>query len=380
MRLWASNPGNRSQRRRSLLSLKAGLAAGAATPANLTAAQSGRRLASDGDDDSSASGAPLRLFQDPYLQAAVAAAAAAEAKAAAAAAEAGPEPDKADALSADPVAAALAAEQEAAELNPLQLDAMLLAAARYGSMALAAEIADGEYDPAWLEEFASNVEGGGGGDEGGDEGGERAPAQAVPGSLDYYLYGDSRAVDSGADYSEWWGGEGSRAGEMEATGQAVLGQWPWGGKRGLCALACISLLHPLEVGCSLAGGAPATPCQHAASPAPALLAPCLRRRVPQERPHPHGLAVSACCCWRHPNHGQRRLLLLWLLLLCLSRAMPCTPQGPCVSCLSVPRGAVMGVCSVSAVGDGWIELERPLPWDMREQWAVRRRRRPGSAC
>ncbi|EFN53338.1 hypothetical protein CHLNCDRAFT_137066 [Chlorella variabilis] len=201
VRLWASNPGNRSQRRRSLLSLKAGLAAGAATPANLTAAQSGRRLASDGDDDSSASGAPLRLFQDPYLQAAVAAAAAAEAKAAAAAAEAGPEPDKADALSADPVAAALAAEQEAAELNPLQLDAMLLAAARYGSMALAAEIADGEYDPAWLEEFASNVEGGGGGDEGGDEGGERAPAQAVPGSLDYYLYGDSRAVDSGADYN-----------------------------------------------------------------------------------------------------------------------------------------------------------------------------------
>lgn len=192
--------------RRSLLSLEAGLRAGAAVAANSStaadaaarfSAATGRRLTQQAQAFST--DIPVRLFQDPYLQAAVAAAANAETAAAQQTADEGPEPDRADALSVDPVATALAAEQQAAALNPLQLDPALLAAARYSTMALATEIAEGAYDPAWLEQFTSGGSSGGGG---GGEGGEKAPALAVPGSLDYYLYGDNPAVDSGANYSE----------------------------------------------------------------------------------------------------------------------------------------------------------------------------------
>ena len=222
VRLWVRKPGNQTIKRRSLLSQ-------AGTPPNSTAAttaaaapapnkptrtvpdstyeiagrrllQQQRRLNQDGPEAAAAPTIPLLLFSDPYLQAAAAAAAVAETAAAEAAYAAGPEPDKADALGTDP-AQAEAEEQEA--LNPLQLEPMLLAAARYGSMALATEIAAGEYDPALLlEQFgapgnSSTSSSGGDGD--GSDG--KAPALAVPGSLDYYLYGDNKLVDSGQDYS-----------------------------------------------------------------------------------------------------------------------------------------------------------------------------------
>ena len=202
VRLWNSDPGNRSRPRRSLLELQHPDQPLATQPGAGSA--TGRRLRGAGAPP------PLRLFRDAYLQAAVAAAAAAEMAAAEAAAAAGLEPDKADALAAaDPVAAQLAAEREAEALNPLQLDAMLLAAARYGSLAMAAEIAAGDFDPAWLDEFAGDEgTGAGAGNASSNDG--RAPALAVEGSLDFYLYGDNCAVDSGTDYSERWGGGPAR--------------------------------------------------------------------------------------------------------------------------------------------------------------------------
>jgi hypothetical protein len=222
VRLWVRKPGNQTIKRRSLLS-QTGATANSTVNTAATAAlqkftqtvpdstyeiagrsllqQQGpaRRLKQDMSDTVAAPTIPLLLFSDPYLQAAAAAAAVAETAAAEAAYAAGPEPEKADALGTDPVEAE--AEEEAA-LNPLQLEPMLLAAARYGSMALASEIAAGEYDPAWLELAVApgnSSSGSGSGDES-DTGG-KAPALAVPGSLDYYLYGDNKLVDSGKDYS-----------------------------------------------------------------------------------------------------------------------------------------------------------------------------------
>jgi hypothetical protein len=182
VRLWNFNPGNRRRlQRRSLLSSEAGLAAAHAVERHEAA--TGRHLA---HTEASAHSLPYRMFEDPQLQAAAAAAAAAEEAAMKAALASGPEPDRAEAYATDPEAAALAAEKQSAALNPLGMDPMLLATARYASDALAAEIVDGEFDPDTLE---------------GGEGG-KAPALAVPGSLDYYLYGDNRAVDSGANNSK----------------------------------------------------------------------------------------------------------------------------------------------------------------------------------
>jgi hypothetical protein len=80
VRVLASNPGNRRNMRRSLLSLEAGLRAGAAVAANSStaadaaarfSAATGRRLTQQAQAFST--DIPVRLFQDPYLQAAVAA-------------------------------------------------------------------------------------------------------------------------------------------------------------------------------------------------------------------------------------------------------------------------------------------------------------------
>ena len=362
MRLWVRKPGNQTIKRRSLLSQ-------AGTPTNSTAATAAaavapkkstqtvpdstyeisgrrllqqqspaRRLNQNVSDTVAAPTIPLLLFSDPYLQAAAAAAAVAETAAAEAAYAAGPEPEKADALGAD---SAEAEAQEAAALNPLQLEPMLLAAARYRSMALASEIAAGEYDPALLEQFVApgNSSGSGSGSGSGDDSGDggKAPALAVPGSLDYYLYGDNKLVDSGQDYSA-----------CRAAGR--------------CWFVCWLLLPPL---------------QHAACVPPArdgCCSACLPflkkgqligasalprcRRVPQQRPH------SVCVQVRMPagvaNSGKAPVAWsTWPYF-----------QPPSYHPHTHPSTPPPLRRRVSAVGNGWIELERALPYDMRVKWEV----------
>lgn len=149
---------------------------------------------------------PLRLFEDPYLEAAVAAAAAAESAAAAAAVAAGPEgPDPGSVFgqSADPAVQAAAEEAADAALNPLNLEPMVRAAARHAFDAVASEIAEGDFPPGLLAELAGRAGAAAAASNSTPpEDRERVPALAVAGSLDYYLYGDNAQVDSGQNYSE----------------------------------------------------------------------------------------------------------------------------------------------------------------------------------
>ena len=168
MRLWMTAPGDQALRRRALHST-------ASTNASTT------------------DGLGLLLFDNPELQAAATAAAWAETAAAAAAAL---QASEATAESvAPPTSAAAAAAAEAASenaLNPLGLSPMLLAAARYGSMGLASEAAAEQFDNATLSALTG----------GNSSAGQQVSALAVPGSLDYYLYGDNPLVYSGQNYSE----------------------------------------------------------------------------------------------------------------------------------------------------------------------------------
>ena len=169
MRLWMTAPGDQALLRRALQSI-------ASTNASNTDVLG------------------LLLFDNPELQAAAAAAAWAETEAAAAAAlqasEAGAQ-SVAPPTSAAAAAAAAAATDNA--LNPLGLSPMLLAAARYGSMGLASEAGDDEqYGNATMGALTG----------GNSSAGQQVSALAVPGSLDYYLYGDNPLVYSGQNYSE----------------------------------------------------------------------------------------------------------------------------------------------------------------------------------
>lgn len=173
VRLWMRKPGNQNLRRRLL-------AAEPATPAarqqlqqqqEWTAAaqrRAGRRLAQDNpfalpepsptaaspppspEAEAEAARAanafaiPL-IYEDPYLQAAVEAAAEAETEYAEAAYARGPEPDEAGAQSTDPAKVEALEAAEAALLNPLGLEPIWLASARYGTAAMASEIADGDF-------------------------------------------------------------------------------------------------------------------------------------------------------------------------------------------------------------------------------------------
>ena len=189
VRLWVRKPGNQSLPGRRLQ---------AAQPAVPQTRGWARKLAQQGDGYSATEDAPPPftiplIYSDPYLQAAVEAAAEAETIAAAAAYAAGPEPTEADALSADPAAAAAAEEAAAAALNPLGLEQPMLAAARYSAWAMASEIAAGDFPQELLDEMMAGRNVTSGGDEGG-----RAPALAVLGSLDYYLYGGWRGRRSAA--------------------------------------------------------------------------------------------------------------------------------------------------------------------------------------
>lgn len=85
------------------------------------------------------------IYENPYLQAAVEAAAEAETEYAEAAYGRGPEPDEADAQSTDPAKVEALEAAEAALLNPLGLEPIWLASARYGTAAMASEIADGDF-------------------------------------------------------------------------------------------------------------------------------------------------------------------------------------------------------------------------------------------
>ncbi|KAL4458888.1 hypothetical protein ABPG75_013753 [Micractinium tetrahymenae] len=191
VRIWVRTPGNQKLSGRRLLTEDT--PAAAPSPAM--------------PDGTSAAPAtlPLRLFEDPYVEAAVAAAAAAENAAAAAAAAAGPEgPDPGTVLgqSADPAVQAAAEEAQDAALNPLNLEPMVRAAARHAFDAIASEIADGDFPADLLAELtgrtnASSLPG----NSSGWEDPEKVPALAVSGSLDYYLYGDNPNVDSGENYN-----------------------------------------------------------------------------------------------------------------------------------------------------------------------------------
>ncbi len=173
VRLWMRKPGNQNLRRRLLA------AEDASSTARLqqqqrqewTAAaqrRAGRRLAQDnpfalpGPSPAAASPPPSPeaeaeparaanafaiplIYEDPYLQAAVEAAAEAETEYAEAAYARGPEPDEAGAQSTDPAKAEALEAAEAALLNPLGLEPIWLASARYGTAAMASEIADGDF-------------------------------------------------------------------------------------------------------------------------------------------------------------------------------------------------------------------------------------------
>lgn len=179
VRLWMRKPGNQNLRRRLLG------AEGTATTASAAARRqqqllqesslaqqqrcAGRRLAQDNpfalpEEASPASPSPPLeiteaeqperaanafaiplIYEDPYLQAAVEAAAEAETEYAEAAYARGPEPDEADAQSTDPAKAEALEADEAALLNPLGLEPIWLASARYGTAAMASEIADGDF-------------------------------------------------------------------------------------------------------------------------------------------------------------------------------------------------------------------------------------------
>jgi len=141
---------------------------------------------------------PLLLFQDPYLQAAVAAAAAAETAAAEAAYAAPAEPEKVDASSFTEEALA----EEAAALNPLHLEPMVLAAARHATDAILSELQDGDLSADLLAALTAGGTNGSTNGSTSDPGLGRTDAAAVPGSLDFYLYGDNAKVDSGKDYGE----------------------------------------------------------------------------------------------------------------------------------------------------------------------------------
>lgn len=179
VRLWMRKPGNQNLRRRLLG------AEGTATTSSAAARRqqqlpqrdsafaqqwlAGRRLAQDNpfalpeeaspaspppsleiteaeqpERAASAFAIPL-IYEDPYLQAAVEAAAEAETEYAEAAYARGPEPDEADAQSTDPAKAEAMEAAEAALLNPLGLEPIWLASARYGTAAMASEIADGDF-------------------------------------------------------------------------------------------------------------------------------------------------------------------------------------------------------------------------------------------
>ncbi|PSC77016.1 band 7 isoform A [Micractinium conductrix] len=206
VRIWVRSPGNQDLSRRRL---QGGFNAPVDAPAPAGTAPAGTAPAVS----------PLvpLMFSDPYIQAAVAAAAAAEAAEVAAAAAAPAEGDAADqvaAFSSDPAVLAAAAEAEAEQLNPLRLDAMVLAAARHGQWAVLSEIGEGDFPADLLANLTGNGTadpGAGKTDAQASRGGRRARGrrargavkclwEAVPGSLDYYLYGDMPSVDSGEDY------------------------------------------------------------------------------------------------------------------------------------------------------------------------------------
>lgn len=190
VRIWVRTPGNQKLPTGRRL-LAADVAAAAPAPA----------------PSSGPPALPLRLFDDPYLAAAVASAAAAENAAAAAAAAAGPEgpnPGTVFGQSADPAVQAAAEEAADAALNPLNLEPMVRAAARHAFDAVASEISEGDVPPALLAELAGRAGAAAAApaNSTAPEDPERVPALAVAGSLDYYLYGDNAQVDSGENYSE----------------------------------------------------------------------------------------------------------------------------------------------------------------------------------
>lgn len=166
VRLWMRKPGNRPSGRRlqaveSATSQPRLAQQQAAAAAAQQQRRAGRKLAQQNpfalppDAAPAPAAAPAQpeltafaipqLYEDPYLQAAVEAAAEAETAYAEAAYARGPEPDEADALSADPAAAAALEEAEASALNPLGLEPIWLASARYGAWAMASEIAAGDF-------------------------------------------------------------------------------------------------------------------------------------------------------------------------------------------------------------------------------------------
>ena len=319
VRIWVRSPGNQDLSRRRL---QGGFNAPVDAPAPAGTAPAGTAPAVS----------PLvpLMFSDPYIQAAVAAAAAAEAAEVAAAAAAPAEGDAADqvaAFSSDPAVLAAAAEAEAEQLNPLRLDAMVLAAARHGQWAVLSEIGEGDFPADLLANLTGNGTA--------DPGAGKTDAQASRG--------------------------GRRARGRRARG-AVKCLWevPWGG--------CVNRL-PMRL--MHAAGFPV--CAGRAWQ-PGLL-PVRRHAVRRQR---RGLRCAADAA-AGPRRAARAAVAA------AAAAVPALPLGTFAataavanlpSC-SLPRAGVFPksdhirmASRVAAIGDGWIELERPLPWDLRRKWQV----------
>lgn len=181
------------------------------------------------------------------------------------------------------------------------------------------------------------------GEEGDEQGGEKAPATSAAGTLDAYIFFNN-AVDSGK----------CKCAGLPAVAACCL-RAPAPARSGQLAPACAShvLRHALlqRLGLLTPSRWPLCLCLQPHSAASASASSPGLRSTPGSCHHGCLLqlliATPADWCtadsWQQPWHAQ-----------CWARPRP-------------PRCT----CRVSAVGSGWIELERPLPYDLRPEWQVR---------
>lgn len=204
----------------------------------------------------------------------------------------------------------------ATDPNPLDVPATLLLSGRYAASALLAELAAAE-----------------------------APADPNPGSLDDYLFG--AGVLAAPEESGELGCYSAVAGG--AADHAVHGMALHGMPLCTCSLSSSRNISALNVhSCLLVFMLQRARC----------LSLIASASWPSER-----LAISLCC--QRPIWDSCAPDLQAVRLLC-AKALPTWPPPSRCS----PIFALLEHCRVTAVGKGWIEVDRALPYDLRLQWQV----------